>query len=118
MPAGHKEMPILESIQKTAGKRQIQVIAVNTELLDTYRRLARKLADFELTVTHDAGNRTAKAYDVNGIPHRIIIDRTGHIVRIHRGYREDALDEIVADINQALRARNTPPDAVKDAVPR
>jgi len=35
----------------------------------------------------------------------VIIDRTGRIVRVNRGYSEDALDSIVADINAALLAR-------------
>jgi thiol-disulfide isomerase/thioredoxin len=99
-----KELPILEGIQQTAGKKQIQVIAVNMESRDIFRRLARKLTDFQIMVTNDAGRTSSKAYDVDGIPHMIIIDRTGRIVRINRGYDESGLDRIIADINRALVA--------------
>gem|GEM_PF-3700884 len=58
-----------------------------------------------MLVTHDHGRQGSAAYGVNGIPHMVIIDRTGRIVRVNRGYSEDALDSIVADINAALLAR-------------
>ena len=57
-------------------------------------------------MTYDAAKFSSRAYDVVGIPHMIIIDRTGHIVRINRGYDEAALDGIIADINRALLAQN------------
>ena len=112
-----KELPILEGIQNSAGKRQIQVIAVNIESRDTFRQLVKKLADFQVMVTHDAAKASSKAYGVDGIPHMIIIDRTGHIVRINQGYNEAALDGIVADINRALLAKNDATTAAPAARP-
>ncbi len=99
-----KEMPILERIQETAGKDQLQVIAVNTESREVYRRAAKVLGSFELMLNFDAGKKSSASYGVNGIPHMIIIDRGGRIVRIHHGYNEESLDRIIADINRALQA--------------
>lgn len=101
-----KELPILERIQETAGKEQIQVIAVNTESREVYRRAAKVLGSFELMLNFDVGQKRSTSYGVNGIPHMIIIDRAGRIVRINRGYDEEGLDRIIADINGALQARN------------
>jgi thiol-disulfide isomerase/thioredoxin len=100
-----KEMPILEGIQRTAGKERIQVIAVNIEDRDVFRRIARRLNTLELTLAHDYGKEGSEAYGVNGIPHMVIIGRDGHIIRVNRGYGEAMLDRIVDDINRALAAR-------------
>jgi thiol-disulfide isomerase/thioredoxin len=100
-----KELPILDGIQRSAGKRQIQVIAINTETPDVYRQVAKRLTDFDLTITHDTGKKASDAYGVNGIPHMVIIGRDGRIIRVNRGYNEAGLDAIVADINRALLAK-------------
>jgi thiol-disulfide isomerase/thioredoxin len=100
-----KEMPILDGIQRSAGQRQIQVIAINTETPDVYRQVAKRLAEFDLMMTHDTGKKASDAYGVNGIPHMVIIGRDGRIVRVNRGYNEQGLDAIVADINRALVAK-------------
>jgi hypothetical protein len=50
----------------------------------------------------DAPGDAQKAYGVNGIPHRVIIDKEGLIPRVHRGYSEEAVDDVVKDLDQAL----------------
>jgi len=99
-----KELPILEGIQKSAGKERIQVIAVNTESREVFRKAARILGELSLLVAHDTGGAASEAYGVKGIPHMVIIGRDGRILRVYRGYAESSLDEIVADINRALQA--------------
>jgi peroxiredoxin len=97
-----KELPILEGIQKSAGKQNIQVIAINTESRDVFRKAARVLSQLTLKLSHDTGKKGSDAFGVNGIPHMVIIGRDGKIVRVYRGYDESSLDGIVADINAAL----------------
>ncbi len=104
-PPCMKELPILDAIQRTAGRGQLQVIAINTESRDVYRGIARRLAGFDLLVTHDVANRAWDAYGVRGIPHMLIIGRDGRIVRVHRGYTEKEVDAVIADVNAALAAR-------------
>jgi thiol-disulfide isomerase/thioredoxin len=98
-----KELPILEAVQNKAGKANIEVIAVNTEEAEVFRRAARVMRKtMQLDLVGDARGDAQKAYGVNGIPHMLIIGRDGRILQVHRGYSEDSLDEIVADINHAL----------------
>jgi hypothetical protein len=97
-----KELPILEGIQKTAGKERMQVIMVNTESREVFRKSARIMKDLSLQLAHDSDKRASEAYGVNGIPHMVIVGRNGKILRVHRGYDESNLDAIVADINRAL----------------
>ena len=103
-----KELPILEAIQKKAGKDQMAVIAVNTEDADVFRRVSRALRKtMNMELVRDVSGEARKAYGVSGIPHMVIIGRDGRIQKVHHGYSEDSLDEIVGDINEAL-ARPAP----------
>lgn len=97
-----KELPLLEGIQQVAGKERLQVIAVNIEALDTYRRVARRMSSLQMTVAHDSNSEGSKAYGVKGIPHMVIIGKNGRIVRVNRGYSEEGVDRAIADINLAL----------------
>lgn len=101
-----KELPILEGIQKVAGKQHnVQVIAVNTEERDTFRSVTRLMKDFTLAMANDAGGAAQKTYGVKGIPHLVIIGRDGVIIRVYRGYGEETLERITQDINLAISAK-------------
>jgi thiol-disulfide isomerase/thioredoxin len=98
-----KELPILENVQNKAGPDQIAVIAVNTEKPEVFRRAARIMrTSMHLELVSDASGDAQTAYGVHGIPHMVIVGRDGRILRVYRGYSEEKLDDIVADINKAL----------------
>ena len=96
-----KELPLLEGIQRTA-KDKVQVVAVNIEDGERFRVVARSLASLSLTLAHDWRNRAAEAYGVKGIPHMVIIGRDGKVVKVNRGYSEESVDRVIAEINGAL----------------
>ncbi|MBL0124782.1 MAG: TlpA family protein disulfide reductase [Betaproteobacteria bacterium] len=95
------ELAMLEGLQQGA-KERVKVVAVNIEERDTFRRVARALSSFSITLTNDPRKVHAGAYGVNGIPHMVIIGKDGKVVSVHRGYSEDALDGLLAEINAAL----------------
>jgi thiol-disulfide isomerase/thioredoxin len=97
-----KELPLLEGIQRVAGKDKIQVVAVNIEDRDQFRKVARALSTLTVTITHDYLKRSSDAYGVKGIPHMVLIGRDGKVITVHRGYSEEGVDEIIAEINRAL----------------
>lgn len=97
-----KELPILENIQDKAGKKNIQVIAVNTESREVFRKASRVMKPLSLMVAHDTGSKAFTAYAGNGLPQMAIISRDGNIIRVYRGYDESSLNSIVKDVNQAL----------------
>ncbi|MCV2350932.1 TlpA family protein disulfide reductase [Paucibacter sp. Y2R2-4] len=98
-----KELPILEGIQKT-GAEQVQVIAVNTEPRDVYKKVVRAMKGLSMQLAWDPGKIGAEAYGVKGIPHLVIIGRDGRVQRVFKGYGESSLDHIVAELNQAIAA--------------
>jgi thiol-disulfide isomerase/thioredoxin len=98
-----KELPILENVQNKAGKDSMQVIAVNTEEREVFRRASRIMRKaMTLELVSDASAQAAEAYGVTGLPHMVIVGRDGRIVRVYKGYSEAQLGDIVADINRAL----------------
>ena len=99
-----QELPMLEGIQRVAGKEKIQVVAVNIEDRDQFRRVHSKLSTFALLLTHDYNKAAREAFGVSGIPHLMIFGRDGKVMRVHRGYSERSLDGIIAEINAALAA--------------
>ena len=99
-----RELPMLEGLQRTVPDR-LQVVAVNIEERDQFRRVYAKLPALTLQVAHDVNKRASTAYGVKGIPHMLIIGRDGVILRKNVGYGEDSLDHIVRDVNLALQGR-------------
>jgi thiol-disulfide isomerase/thioredoxin len=98
-----KELPILEGLQQ-AGKGAIQVIAVNIESREVFRKAAKVLGDLHLLLANDRNDRSQKVYEVKAIPHMIIIGKDGNILSVHKGYGEESLDGIVDEVNRALAA--------------
>jgi thiol-disulfide isomerase/thioredoxin len=99
-----KELPILHNIQRAAGKDSMQVIAVNTESREVFRKAARTLKELDVLHAHDNSYQVQETYGVKGIPHMVIVGRDGRVVAVYTGYSESSLDGIVADINRALAA--------------
>ena len=100
-----KELPILENIQNLAGKDRIEVIAINwKEDRGTYRAVKRRLKDLTLTLTSDSSGSIGEAYGVQAIPHMLMIGKDGRVDTVRRGYSEEDLDDIAADLNRLLKA--------------
>lgn len=101
-----KELPVLEGIQKKVGNEQLQVIAANKgESKSLVRKLdkAFKEAGVELLLTHDYKGKIAKKWGVEGIPHLVLISKTGVISKVYIGYAESMLPSIIDELNALLQ---------------
>lgn len=96
-----KELPQLEGLQNVA-KERLRVIAVNTEDRKVFRKVAGLMKDFKLQLVSDSDKTAQKAYGVTALPHLFIIDRDGTIAGAHRGYGEESLEAILAEVNALL----------------
>lgn len=105
-----KELPQLEGLQRVAEEKRLglQVVAVNIEDRETFRKIAPKLGAIHLKLVNERNKRSATAYGVKGIPHLVIIGRDGRIVKIHVGYGEKSIDGILGEINAQLQAPVAP----------
>jgi thiol-disulfide isomerase/thioredoxin len=102
-PPCRAELPVLERIQ-IAGKGQIQVVAINVEDRDVYRRAAKILKDLTIKLTNDEDEKAFNAYGVKGLPHLLVIGKDRRIVSVREGYGSGELDDVAAELNTALRA--------------
>jgi peroxiredoxin len=110
-PPCRKEVPILEGVQRKLGKERAAVLAVGFR--ENNEPLLRKWAHdagLQLRILEDGSGRIARQYDVHAIPHLYIIDREGRILHVHTGYGPGSIEQLVQDINAALR------DSGEDAV--
>ncbi len=102
-PPCRQELPILANIQKV-GQGQIQVIAINTESRDVFRRVSKLLKDYSILLTNDDDQRSFSAYGAKGLPHLVVIGKDLKIVSVREGYGPGELDDVAAELNSALRA--------------
>lgn len=100
-----KELPILDRIQTHLGSDKVTVVAVNyKENKQQYRAIKRSFKELAVTLTHDKNGTIGKKYGVGGIPHLVIIDKSGHIAYQSIGYSESTPEELVLIINKLLKS--------------
>ena len=99
-PPCRRELPMLDDLQKQAGDRFLQVIAVNEdEDYKAYRAMLRQMKDYTLLLAHDASKADASTrYGITAYPNLWIIDPQGRVVSHDMGYGEDSFNDIVAEI--------------------
>lgn len=98
-----KELPVLENLQRHVGKDRLEVFAINVDKhRSDYVAIRRRLKDFSLNLTVDDDRSLSRAYGVSGLPHMVLVDKTGHVAYIHIGYPEKSLNGFVREINTLL----------------
>lgn len=98
-----KELPILASIQTQATHDQIAVFEVDwMESAAQYTLIAKRLKNFDFTFVRDSGGSYGERYDVDAIPHMVLIGRDGRVAAIHVGYGEGEIPILVKEINALL----------------
>jgi thiol-disulfide isomerase/thioredoxin len=110
-----RELPVLEKAQEFVGKDKLTVFAVSYhENQDAERQIQKLASSWQINVIEDSNGWIANHYAISGIPHLFIIGRDGIILASHVGYGDRSVEELVADINQALAgtAPVEPPTAI------
>lgn len=82
-----KEMPLLNALQKKYEALGFVILGINVE---QELKLAKSfLADtpVDFPVLFDSSNAVSQAYDVIAMPTTILIDRSGNMRYLHKGYK-------------------------------
>jgi len=99
-----RELPILEKAQEVVGKDKLTVFAVSFRETPEAQAALKTLASaWQINVIDDRNGWIAGHYAISSIPNLFIIGRDGKVLANHIGYGDRSLDELVTDINQALR---------------
>jgi thiol-disulfide isomerase/thioredoxin len=100
-----QEMPLLENIYKKYNKMGFTLIGVNVEpeSKDAEGFLKQLQMPVSFPVIYDKDSTVSKAYDVQGMPSTVIIDRKGNIRVLHRGYKPGDENEYLDSIRALVR---------------
>lgn len=95
-----KELGMLAKLQQVATRDKLVIFAVNWQQdIDTFWKIQRALKNVDLTLLSDSSGYIGSQYDVDAIPHMVILGRNGRIAAIHVGYGESEIPQLVQEIN-------------------
>lgn len=107
-----KEMSMLAKLQTAATRDKVVVFAVNWQQdPEVFWKIQRALRGVDLTLISDSSGYVGSKYDVDAIPHMVIVGRDGRIAAIHLGYGESALPALIDEINSLWNQPQPSPQA-------
>jgi peroxiredoxin len=98
-----QEMPLLESIYKKYNKLGFTLLGVNVEPDSKAANDWLKDTPVSFPVLYDSDSKVSKLYDVGGMPSTVIIDRSGKLRMVHRGYKPGDENEYLDSIRSLIR---------------
>ena len=93
------EFPHLKKLDAAYRKKGVQVIAIPMERDRAAAGQWKKDFKVGFPILFDPKMNIANAYEVEGIPLNIAIDRNGKVVKVVEGYNTAALDAAVKQIS-------------------
>ena len=97
------EMPLLESIYKKYNKLGFTLLGVNVEPDSKAAIDWLKDTPVSFPILFDKDSKVSKLYEVAGMPSTVIIDRTGKVRVLHRGYKPGDENEYMDSIRTLIR---------------
>jgi peroxiredoxin len=98
-----QEMPHLERLHDQYRRAGFALLGVNLdENSKSAESLARELG-VRFPVLFDSGKKISGRYDVDAMPSTLLIDRSGVVRYLHRGYRSGVENEYEAKIRELLK---------------
>jgi peroxiredoxin len=98
-----QEMPLLESIYRKYGKMGFTLLGVNVEPDSQAANEWLKQTPVSFPILYDKDSKVSKLYDVAGMPSTVIIDRSGKLRMLHRGYKPGDENEYLDSIRTLIR---------------
>jgi len=98
-----QEMPLLNRIYEQYRKTGFVLLGVNIDdKPETAKALAQQLG-ISFPVLFDTDKQVSQGYNVDAMPSTILIDRSGKVRYIHRGYRAGYEDRYEAQVRELLK---------------
>jgi peroxiredoxin len=98
-----QEMPLLESIYRKYNKMGFTMIGVNVEPDSKAADEWLKATPVSFPILYDRDSKVSKLYNVAGMPSTVIIDRSGNLRKLHRGYQPGDENEYLDSIRALIR---------------
>jgi len=97
------EMPLLDSIYKKYNKLGFTLLGVNVEPDSRAAEDWLKQTPVSFPILFDKDSKVSKLYQVAGMPSTVIIDRTGKVRWLHKGFTPGAENEYMDQIRALVR---------------
>ncbi|HEV3182315.1 MAG TPA: TlpA disulfide reductase family protein [Steroidobacteraceae bacterium] len=98
-----QEMPLLESIYRKYNKMGFTLLGVNVEPNSNTANEWLRATPVSFPILYDRDSKVSKLYDVGGMPCTVIIDRSGKLRVLHRGYKPGDENEYLDSIRSLIR---------------
>jgi peroxiredoxin len=98
-----QEMPLLEGIYKKYRGAGFTMLGVNVEPDSKAADEWLKQTPVSFPILYDRDSKVSKLYDVAGMPSTVIIDRSGKLRMLHRGYKPGDENEYLDSIRALIR---------------
>jgi peroxiredoxin len=98
-----QEMPLLNRIYEQYRKSGFVLLGVNIDdKPETAKALAQQLG-ISFPVLFDTDKQVSQRYDVDAMPSTVLIDRSGKVRYIHRGYRSGYEERYTSQVRELLK---------------
>jgi thiol-disulfide isomerase/thioredoxin len=98
-----KEMPLLNELQKKYEALGFVILGVNVEQELELAKSFLKDTPVDFPVVFDSSNNVSQAYDVIAMPTTILIDRSGNMRYLHKGYKAGDEEKYRKLVKQLVR---------------
>jgi thiol-disulfide isomerase/thioredoxin len=98
-----QEMPLLESIYKKYRQMGFTLLGVNVEPDTQAANEWLKQTPVSFPILYDKDSKVSKLYEVAGMPSTVLIDRSGKLRMLHRGYKSGDENEYLDSIRALIR---------------
>ena len=99
-----QEMPILDRIQQRYQGAGFEVLGVNVEGRDPKARRVAKELSVSFPLLFDESQAVSTDYDLQGMPFSVLIDRSGQVQYIHKGYKPGDERNYIDRLKKLLRS--------------
>lgn len=99
--------PFMQRMQEKYGKYGFQIIAVNVDKnaveADRFLKRANKEAPINFEIMFDPSAKLAELLEIQSMPTSLLIDSTGAIRAVHKGFRQSSELTIEQEIRHLLQ---------------
>ncbi len=96
-------LPWLNKLQDEVDSDKVAIVAVTIDKkFDKVKRFIRSRQLDSLTILSNPDGKVAESYNLPSFPTSFLIDQSGKIRKIYKGFREDDKQEIEQDIQALL----------------
>lgn len=98
-----QEMPLLNSLHKKYKKLGFTVMGINVEEDSRKAKVIVKEVGIKFPILFDTENKVSDLYKVDAMPSTVLIDRSGNMRYLHKGYKKGDMQTYKKWVKKLIR---------------